>query len=682
MLFAGTSAMAAEPEQYRNPPSTLEEITVTAQKRVESLQKASAAITAISGDQLVTQGLRDLRAVQDAVPSVRFQIEAANTQVYIRGVGSVIDFPNVDPPSTFLFNGVYVPREGTGMPLFDIAQIEVLPGPQGTLYGRNAIGGVVNLTSKRPTDKYETKVVVESGNYSLIHGTVMQNLPVSNTLALRAAVDYTEHDGFQTSGADSQQDLAGRLSAAYKPNDDLSIYVFGQMSRKYGHLVNAVRIGFNDGTFSGDPSAFETGNPWNDVITPEVPKALPSSYESAVLGGEVQWNVGDLTLTYTPGFTFVDYHGNYFLESAPSLMFAHGNQLTQELRLSGESGKLSWLVGAYAYRMSNEGLFTVGGFPLMDVTQNKVQGIAGFGQATYDLTDAFRMTVGGRYSSDKRKGAGRTGFGVPYSGDSKFSHFDPKIGLEYDVAPSAMLYATFQTGYQPGTFNLFPSQGSQSNFVNEAKIGAVSVGIKSRFFDDKLQINNEVFYYDYKDLFVQSFNLNTALLYTFNAEKVEVYGDQLDVVFKPTDRDRFSVSLGYLHARNKTFLVPAEINIGTPQRDFAGYPLPFAPDWTLSAGYHHDFPIGDGNLRIGADTRYESSFWATFAQNRGTRQKGYTKSNASISYIADTWSLGAWIRNIENEAVISSGAGGLAGPYAISDLLPPRTYGLRLTVDF
>ena len=195
---AGTPTVLAE----RNAGS-LQEVIVTANKQEQLQQKAPAAITAIDGESLVHSGITDIRAVQDFVPSVRFQQENDSTEIYIRGVGSTLDFPQITPPNSFNLNGVSVPREATSVPLYDIGQIEVLPGPQGTLYGSSALGGAVNVNFRRPTMQYETSTVLEVGDYGTYHVSAAQNLPLGDALAVRAALDYLRHDGYMTSGADS-----------------------------------------------------------------------------------------------------------------------------------------------------------------------------------------------------------------------------------------------------------------------------------------------------------------------------------------------------------------------------------------------------------------------------------------------------------------------------------------------
>ena len=660
----------------------LEVITVTAHKVSADLQKTAAAVTALSGETLLAAGVYDIRGVQNLMPSVRFQAENASTELYIRGVGSTLDLPNIEPPNAFNFNGVYIPREGTSVGLFDIESIELLPGPQGTLYGRAALGGAVNVEFKRPTQELETSGLLELGDYSLLHGTLVQNLPLTDDLALRGAFDYLQRDGYLATGADSMDDYAARLSALYTPTDALDIHVWVHGAKKDSKSPNLVRRGYNGGTFDGNPNAFNTGDPWDDRIDPGAPSASPQDYENLVLGARLDWDLGDMALTYIPGYFYLDWSADYWLENIPALLTAHYNQVTNELRLASDTdSKLKWLTGLYVYQVTNSGDFVAGGFPLSQISRNRLEGYAVFGEATYSLTPVLRLTAGGRFSWDQREGEGQTAFGQPFSADEDYDNVDWKLGLEMDLGDAAMAYATIQTGYQPGTYNAFPATPEATNLVKSATMTAYTAGIKSRFLDDRLQLNDEVFYYDYADLLVQSFNLNTALLTTFNAAQTTIWGNQLDLLFMPTGRDRLNLSAGYLNAEYDDFIVPEGVNIGIPKRDFGGYPLQNAPEWTVTAGYQHDFPVGPGHLLARLETRYEDSFWGTFAQFRGTEQQDYFKTDASLTYYAadERWSVGLWVKNIENEAVISAATTGQFGPYANVFLEPPRTWGARFT---
>lgn len=166
--------------------SALAEVTVTATRQTENLQKVEAAVTAVSADALFSHGVGNLREAQKLVPSVRFQAEQDNTQVVIRGIGSTLDEANVEPLVAFNLAGIYVPREATSAAFFDLEQLEVLPGPQGTLYGRSAAGGTINITPFRPDFNYEGSTALEVGNYGTVHATVAQNLKASDTVAFRA----------------------------------------------------------------------------------------------------------------------------------------------------------------------------------------------------------------------------------------------------------------------------------------------------------------------------------------------------------------------------------------------------------------------------------------------------------------------------------------------------------------
>jgi iron complex outermembrane receptor protein len=685
---AGLAQDAPRPSPAPAEAAGLETIIVSAQKVTADLQKTAAAVTAISGDVLLNAGVQDIRAVQNLMPSVRFQAENASTELYIRGVGSTLDLPNIEPPTVFTFNGVYIPREGNSVGLFDIASVELLPGPQGTLYGRAALGGAVNVQFNRPTQELETTGLLEVGDYSLLAGTFVQNLPVTEAFALRGAFNYIEHDGYLRTGADSKEDYAARISGFYQPTDAVDVYVWVHAANKDGKSPNLVRRGYNDGNFDGNPNAFDHPNdPWDDRIDPGAPTASPQDYENLVVGAQLDWRLDGMTVTYIPSYFHLDWDGEYWLENIPANLTARYNQVTNELRVaSDDDSALRWLAGVYQYRVTNDGIFDAfditDGVPLLaNIDRNRLEGYALFGQATYSVGAALRLTAGARFSRDQREGRGETSTGVPFDADEDYDNVDWKLGVEYDLGAAAMAYATIQTGYQPGTYNMFPATPTATNLVDSATMMAYTAGIKSRFRDDRLQVNNEVFYYDYEDLLVQSFNLNTFLLTTFNAAETRIWGNQLDVLFVPTAVDRLNLTIGYLNAEYRDFTIPDGVNIGLPRRDFSGYQLQYAPEWTVSAGYQHDFAIGAAYVRARVETRYEDSFWGTFAQNRGTEQEAYFKTDASLTYFSadDRWSAGLWVKNIENEAVLAATTTGQFGPYGNAFIEPPRTWGARFT---
>ncbi|MEA3177376.1 MAG: iron complex outerrane recepter protein [Gammaproteobacteria bacterium] len=668
----------------------LAEVTVTAEKQSQNLQKTAAAVTAISAETLLDAGVTDLREAQKLVPSVRFQAEGNNTQVFIRGVGANLDQANVEPNVAFNFAGIYLPREATSAGFFDVEQFEVLPGPQGTLYGRSAIGGTINVTPTRPGFNNEGGVLLEVGNYAAVHATVTQNIKASETLALRAAVDYSRNDGVEETGAQSKNDTSARLSAIFNPTEQLSIYLWGQGAVKEGHTANLVNKGTDPLTGAYCESCFLHGNPWDDTRTGQfagpfgTPVAERNHYKTYMIGGQVDYNFDWATLSYLPSYLYLDARPQYWLSAIRSSNTAHYNQITQELRLaSNGAGPLKWLGGLYFYNVRNDGgitLFTNLPFAFLQdsVDANRLKGYAVFGQATYSITDTLRATLGARGSSTNRTAHGNEPAalgGLPYTFDETFKNLDWKAGIEQDLTPKMMLYGAIQTGFQPGTFNELPNTATFDNEVKPSRLLAYTAGFKSRWLDDSLQINDEVFWYDYRDLLIQSYNIAAAYNTIFNARKVTIKGNQLDILARVFTNDQINLNVGYSQARNKDFITPDGQN-------YDGLQLAYAPDWSAMAGYTHNIPIGEAMLRAHIDWRFESSWFADYVHNKGTRQGPSNKGDASLTYDATKWSAGAWIKNIQNRAVIAAtAAAGVPGP-GTSYLDEPRTYGLRFTVSY
>ncbi len=240
----------------------------------------------------------------------------------------------------------------------------------------------------------------------------------------------------------------------------------------------------------------------------------------------------------------------------------------------------------------------------------------------------------------------------PFTYGHNFRHADYKAGIDYDVAPRVLQYAATQTAYQPGTFYTFASTPTASNGVNQATLKSYTAGAKSRVLGGSLQINDEIFYYDYRGLFRirlqhrAEFNPDVQCAEDGNLRRFSsTFCIALDAA------DQLSLSVGYLHARNIQFELP------DGSANYDGLQLQYAPDWTLSAGYFHDFHWSAGYLRAKASSRYEDSFYSDFNHTPGGRQQPYVKTMHRSRIIPRRLESGAWIKNIENVAVIAATAG-------------------------
>ena len=368
---------------------TLGEIIVTAEKQVQSLQKTSAAVTAIPAADLIDQGVTQLREAPKLVPNVRFQIEGDNVQVIVRGIGATLDFQNVETNVAFNIAGAYAPREATSAAFFDIAKFEVLPGPQGTLYGRSAVGGTIN------PDAHSAGLSITTAVSCWKSATIPPYMPRSRrtsrratVLAFRAAVDYAKDDGFMETGSYARNDFGVRLSTLYNPNDRLSIYLWAQGAEKNGYNPNLVNKGTDPNTLTYCEQCFLHSDPWDDTRTDPLalfgtPVRQKADYETMTIGGQVDYKFDGATLSYIPSYLYLDTVPYYWLSAILSVNTAHYNIITQELRIASNSdGKLKWLGGLYYYKSRNHGTFTLFAnqpfaFLQDNVAANSLEGYAG-----------------------------------------------------------------------------------------------------------------------------------------------------------------------------------------------------------------------------------------------------------------------------------------------------------------
>jgi len=719
-LYAAESETTDDDENIEREEQVM--LIVSSKTKGKSLQDTAAAITAIGADTFQKRAITDLAGMQNLIPSVRLQREGVSTEIYIRGVGTTTDFPMIEPPNAYNINGVYIPREVTSATLVDVDRIEVMPGPQGTLYGRGAIGGVINMITGRPTGDYETKLIMETGSYSLARVAITQNVPLTDNLNFRGTLSYNKRDGYQETGADSADDKAAFLSMNYSPSDKTNVFVWGHFETKGGEGANLVSKGEN-----GNPESqrFQNSDPWDDRLIGENASfatlgpitAEPREWDTTLIGAEITYEINkNLTLTYIPSYLDFEFSQTNWITHKATSFTETIEQSTHELLLNYDAGgNFSYVAGLYNYNINTAGqLFIQFGpdelFPFpaplwldaSDIRDHTLKGTALFGDAVYSVSDSFRLVFGGRISKDERDAFGFIpnivqgvatdedpvfAFGGPidgWSNSESWDNVDWKVGIESDTDSGTLLYATLQTGFQPGTFDVFPD-----SVTEESKLLALTSGFKGRFANGKLLLNTEVFYYQYDDLLTQAFDGGTGANRLLSADTT-ISGVQVDMAYSPesmTNTD-FKLSIGYLDADYDEFNTSSLSESAAAVVDtYNGNQLQNAPDLTLTFGVGHTWELNGGAyVHFDLSTRYESEYWGDFSHSSGIFQEAYTKTDVNLGYYSsdDSWSVSIWIKNLEDQAVQAAAAPGSAifdpGPGAVF-LEAPRTFGITYSLE-
>lgn len=725
-LLAALPAMAQEavPAAPAPTPPAIQageigDIIVTANRRSESAQRTSLAVTAVGGEQLVERGVVQPEDLNRAVAGLGLSANGAITQVYLRGVGT---FASLTGDSSVLvsLDGVTLGSPTmVGGQFYDLERVEVLKGPQGTLYGRNAAAGAVNIITAKPQfDGISANGSVEIGNYDYYRASGGFNLPASDDLAFRVAGQLLRRDGYFTdgSGDDNQESL--RLQALWQPATAFSLLLAADYANVHGRgnpYVATTPLADPDNAFEG--SSTTTGNRFLQAARDNGAGAYPAGTEFQLVANDStanskSWGVhaelavdlGLATLTVLPAYREVDadqvYNPGFRLGGEVT-----ARQTTGEVRLaSNGSGKLKWLVGAFYYDDTQVELNTVeqgvGVFSSTFGSTRKTRAYAGFGEATFGIVDTVRVIGGLRYTDERRTLAGSTTsisyrapsfdqpVTVPLTGDVGYGRATYKAGVEVDVAERSLAYATVSTGFRAGGLN----QDTAPNTYKPEKLTAYAIGTKNRFFDNKLQLNLEAFYWDYKDhqeMVLSPLNSGGISVISQNIGKSTVKGASADIVFRPTSADTFSAQIEYLDATFDDYtytlannLAPTEgtrttckvtqltangppttangaPTFGTSKVDCSGKPFTRAPEFALNVSYQHRFALANGAAIVaGTDAQLSSSYYFTTDYIESSRQPSYAIVNAELGYRApgDRWALTAYVRNIGDEVVRNSGS--------------------------
>lgn len=729
-------SQAAPASVQADASGQIPEVVVTASRQAQNLQKVSTAVSVLDGAALKNQAVTNIGQAFSNLPSVQATAQPGGFSIDVRGLGGDLPAGSTQGSVALVSDGVYnINSQSTTVGLFDVNRIEVLAGPQSTRYGPNADGGIVNVITNDPVlGRFSGQAALTAGNYSLFRGEAAINVPVSDTLGLRIAATGVTRKSYFTPAEGDNKAQAVRAKLLFRPNDNLTLKLSYELDHigGRGNGSNAFPMYTNKVPVYAGDSINDLQDPWAQAPSDPVNDSTANIYQHTAIGNltyqfspavvlDVQGSYSKITggetgCIYLPPWSTHQFNGyGPVICGAKLNEFAPFHQLTGEVRLhNGAGSRVQWDIGYYhwnyleQYSIDNAAFLTTP--PIKTTTATN----AFYGEVTYPITDVFRVIGGVRESFDHRTfDFNNSGTVTPVYGIN-FSHFDYRAGIEYDLAPKVMAYLTASSGYRPGGLSAFnPVTNAPNSFKSEVT-KAFEAGLKSRLFDNRVQINADLFYYDQSNY--QNLDKYTGFIPpeggspcangdtragcqtpTFGVQAHSL-GVEAQIRANLTRNDILSLTATWLHARfNKkqsacaTVAVPTTTgcldgyNSESPNDpgapfffDLSGAVQPHSPKFSANVGYQHIFPLQSGaKISIGGDAFYTTGYWVNPVQDAtlyGWQPSYWLENlNASFTNANDKWSITAFMRNLSKYAVKQS----VLPAQSIGD---PRTFGVTFGV--
>ncbi len=726
----------------------LEEIIVTATKREESLQDAPISVSAFTGSDLQRQGVADMQGLSNIVPNVTIGTEGARDATYIaiRGI-SQSERRNTDDATTpFFIDGATVPRmSGVAAYFYDVERLEVLRGPQGTLYGRNSTTGVVNLITRKPNfDGINGDFELGYGDYNDFTANGAINLPLSDDVAGRVAFTYRERDGYRDNGpgiedSDDADDFGIRGHLLWNATDDTSLLFTADYYQRKGVGLNIygvpcesdVTCQLGSGITSNKGNVPLNTQPFRDNSDTDFKFELNHSFENFDFTGLVSYREHERDYQNDEGY------GDSLRGipvKADVVETTESESISAEVRFTSTTdGPLQWILGGYMLDEEINGTFFfrpvfvgspfVGNHLNLQFTDEdlSIESWAVFGNLAYDITDQFTLRGGVRYTDDeKNKGGSATDpsagsfmrvgilesgliFGPPFRAqvaNPKWDKVTYNIGFDYAINDDAMFYAKFSTGYKAGGFNRGSAGPGTAppvfmlDIYDPEEVDAYEIGFKGTLLDGRARFNIAGFYNDYAskvETVVRTINgvpTNTAV----NATDVEIWGIEVETSLVYGDSGgRVDFNLGYLDATYGKFdTLPDPIRGGGATLDVSGETVPNAPDWNLTLTWVPvEWGVMNGRLSPMVQVAYKSKYKTRAHGLLNDIQDDFTRTNLSLHWESDNNGFygEAYVRNLEDETIQTNSdcANQLQGGLGIGCrkmFAPPRTFGVRAGYRF
>ncbi|MBW7835496.1 MAG: TonB-dependent receptor [Sphingomonadales bacterium] len=719
-LFHAYPAVAAEEARLG-----IEEIIVTARKREESLQTVPLAVTAIRAEDLEVRSVRNIADVLRLAPNVTFASGGAAggsaAQVYIRGVGQG-DFAITSDPGVGIYvDGVYLGRStGSLLDVLDLERVEVLRGPQGTLFGRNTVGGAVSFTSQKPTGELGGYVQATVGRYNRIDGRASLDFPIiADRLAAKVSVASLNRDGYQRRSIDDldlgdQDALVGRavflLNAS--ENIDFTLTVDGTRRREESvpqslvGIANTALLGLYNATVGaslGTPltAAYIT----NDRYLTHATGPSVSNVDNWGVSGVIDVDLSPVRIKSITSYRDLELLFARETDGSPLPYLEVINddeqtQFSQELQLTTPlfNDRADLLVGLYYFReraSDNSIAWIASGLsdfiPMdlsrLDSNNVKTNSYAAFSELNVNVIDKLRFTIGARYTHEKksydvvavRANLGTTFVG-PLSLSDDWSSFTPKVSLDFQATDSVMLYASFSKGFRSGGFNSRANSDADVTSYDPEKLDNFEIGLKSDLLDRRLRFNATAFYSNYKDMQVNVIRpVGLSFINTIdNAAKSRIKGVELEAVAEPAEGLVFNGAVGYADAEYRkldpgvTFTIDSKL-IETPK-------------WTANVGMQYGFAVGNlGQLTLRGDYFYRSRVYHDVFNSELIAQPGYSLINARATLLTanDAVEIAVFGTNLTNKTYNLFGVNALTSlGIASVQYARPREWGVEAKYRF
>lgn len=714
-------AEAAAPTETAAPEG-VGEIIVTAQKQAQNLQNVPIAVTALTGDGLKQAQVRNISDLTNSLPNVQinsFSNSPDSAVFTIRGVGVNDADPYVGTTVSVVVDGVVVGVNTAALlSLFDLERVEVLRGPQGTLFGANTTGGVINVVTKQPTGKAGGEAQVVYGNYNQIEADVALNFPIAENLAGKISVMHNSNDGFFRNTADNRRigrrnvtQLRGYLKYGAGSYDGTLIgeYVKSRNGSQTGVVIAGPGELFYTPGQTTDPFSFRRG------LTDDQPDYNNRDTYALTFTQNLDSGIGKITSITA----YRKYDSDLYSDDDGTTRAllqthrqTHHKQFSQELRDLVQIGDSTQLIfGGYYFWQKyflDQGGRLDGFAPGLTQPQTQDQrnwSISGFAQLYQNITPQLRLQAGIRYSHEKTEAVSTTAIGINPSGKAQYG--DPiipatliraagskswnntgwKIGLDFQVDRNLLLYGYYARGFKSGGFTGRIAVAEDIGPFNPEKLDTYEVGIKSDLLDRHLRLNLAAFYNKYRNMqVVQNITYpsgaNSASI--ANAGRAETKGFELEVTAAPVHGLTLTGSIAYLDAKYKQYdtkilgaggvLVPVS---------YAGNSLMNAPKWSTSAGVNWIVPVGKGSLTTNAQYSYTASKYTGYTNLPVERVGAVNLVNASMSWGPDEggWKLGVYARNLFDEKYFNQKLA-LAGIGTLASLGAPREFGATFSYGF